>query len=157
MNTLANRSTVNLTGDSVYDVLNTEVIVIWIKQQTCCQNCNHWTKSATKQSNEPTLHLQPPAVERGSTGVLSRKRHLRTDPLRQHTWSLWSTGSARRWIRDASLKTLECKSLNASCQWGFAFSLFLLKSAVDLLSLESFFSPPSFFPLGTLHPVQFQS
>lgn len=72
-------------------------------------------------SNGATLHLQPPAVERGSTEATSRKPHPRTDPLRRHTWSLWCMGSDRRWIRDASLKTLECESVNAPSEGAFVF------------------------------------
>lgn len=90
--------------------------IIWVK----------WTvitgqNGATVISNRATLGLQPPAVGRGSTGATSRKPRPRTDPPRRRTWSSWSTGSDRRWIKDASLKTLECESVNAPSQGAFAF------------------------------------
>lgn len=72
-------------------------------------------------SNRATLHLQPPAVEHGSTEATSRKPHPRTDPLRRHTWCLWCTGLDRRWIRDALLKTLECESVNTPSEGAFVF------------------------------------
>lgn len=95
--------------------------------------------------NGATFPLQPPAVEHGSTEATSRKPHPKTDPLRRHTWSLWSTGSDRRWIKDASLKTLECESINAPRELlHFIIHTNICKANVD-----------EFTPLWTLMEVLF--